>query len=42
MKQFLDACKQVFRTVKVKRPKGTRAGSVETYVIGLDRLSTTR
>lgn len=38
MKQFLDACKQLFRTVKVKRPKGTRAGSVETYVIALDRL----
>lgn len=38
MKQFLDACKAVFGSVKVKRPKGTRAGSVETYVIGLDRL----
>lgn len=42
MKQFLDACKQVFGTVKVKRPKGTRAGSVETYVIGLDRLPVRR
>lgn len=42
MKQFLDSCKQVFGTVKVKRPKGTRAGSVETYVIGLDRLPVRR
>jgi 23S rRNA (uridine2552-2'-O)-methyltransferase len=38
MKQFLDACKKIFKQVKVKRPKGVRAGSVETYVIGLDRL----
>lgn len=42
MKQFLDACRQVFAAVKVKRPKGTRAGSVETYVIGLDRLPPAR
>lgn len=42
MKQFLEACKKVFATVKVKRPKGTRVGSVETYVIGLDRLPPVR
>lgn len=38
MKSYLEACKKVFATVKVKRPKGTRAGSTETYVVGLDRL----
>ena len=37
MKAFLDACKALFTTVKVKRPKSTRAGSIETYVIGLRR-----
>ncbi len=32
---FVKACKQVFKDVKIRRPKGTRAGSMETYVIGL-------
>lgn len=34
MQQFVAACRAVFDEVKVKRPKGTRAGSKETYVIG--------
>lgn len=34
---YLDALKQGFGTVKVRRPKGTRAGSIETYVVALDR-----
>lgn len=38
MKSYLDACKKVFATVKVKRPKSTRAGSTETFVVGLERL----
>lgn len=38
MKAYLEACKKVFRSVKVKRPKSTRSGSTETFVIGLDRL----
>ncbi len=32
---FLTTCRKVFDEVKVKRPKGTRAGSMETYIIGL-------
>jgi 23S rRNA (uridine2552-2'-O)-methyltransferase len=36
-KQFIEACKTVFEDVKVKRPKSTRVGSTETYVIGLNR-----
>jgi len=36
-KTYLEACKAVFETVKIKRPKSTRAGSTETYVIGLNR-----
>jgi 23S rRNA (uridine2552-2'-O)-methyltransferase len=42
MKQFLDAVRALFDTVKVKRPKGTRAGSVETYVIGLGKRGAPR
>ena len=30
-------CRAVFDEVKVKRPKGTRAGSKETYVVGRGR-----
>jgi len=37
MKAFLDACKEVFAHVKIKRPKSTRDGSTETFVIGLHR-----
>lgn len=33
MQSFLAACKETFESVKVKRPKGTRAGSKETYVV---------
>lgn len=38
MKAFTDQCKKVFAQVKIKRPKSTRQGSTETFVIGLDRL----
>ena len=38
MKKFVESTKKIFRTVKIKRPKSTREGSTETYVIGLDRL----
>lgn len=34
-KAYLDRAKQIFQEVKVRRPKGTRVGSIETYVIGL-------
>ncbi len=37
-KSFIEACKGVFATVRVKRPKSTRSSSTETYIIGLDRL----
>lgn len=37
--EYLDALKAGFRTVKVRRPKGVRAGSMETYVVALDRRS---
>lgn len=36
-RDYLDALKQGFSTVKVRRPKGTRVGSIETYVVALDR-----
>lgn len=35
--EYLEALKRGFTTVKVRRPKGTRAGSIETYVVALDR-----
>ena len=37
MKAFVEACKKVFVQVKIKRPKSTRSGSTETFIIGLDR-----
>lgn len=37
MKAFVTACQQSFSVVKIKRPKSTRDGSTETFVIGLDR-----
>jgi 23S rRNA (uridine2552-2'-O)-methyltransferase len=37
MPDFIRLCRQAFTTVKVRRPKGTRAGSMETYVVALDR-----
>jgi 23S rRNA (uridine2552-2'-O)-methyltransferase len=37
MKAYLEACKLVFTHVKLKRPKSTRDGSTETFVIGLHR-----
>jgi 23S rRNA (uridine2552-2'-O)-methyltransferase len=33
MQAFVASCKTLFDEVKIKRPKGTRAGSKETYVI---------
>lgn len=30
---FLQACRSAFAEVKVTRPKGTRSGSMETYVV---------
>jgi len=32
--EYLKTCREVFKDVKIRRPKGTRAGSMETYVIG--------
>ena len=37
MPQFVAACRAAFDEVKVKRPKGTRQGSKETYVVGRGR-----
>ena len=37
MKAFVTACEQVFTTVKIRRPKSTRDGSTETFVVGLNR-----
>ena len=31
----IERAKKLFDTVKIRRPKGTRAGSTETYLIGL-------
>lgn len=37
MQNFIAACRQIFQEVKIRRPKGTRAASMETYVIGLGK-----
>jgi len=34
---FIGECKKVFKSVKIKRPKGTRVGSTETYVVAFDK-----
>jgi 23S rRNA (uridine2552-2'-O)-methyltransferase len=39
IKHYIEHCKKLFETVKVKRPKSTREGSTETYIIGLNRLA---
>ena len=33
MPAFVASCKRVFETVKIRRPKSTRDGSIETFVI---------
>ncbi|MDP2340287.1 MAG: RlmE family RNA methyltransferase [Deltaproteobacteria bacterium] len=40
MKSFVTAIEQAFTTVKIRRPKSTRDGSTETFVVGLNRKST--
>lgn len=40
MKPFVTSCQAVFSVVKIKRPKSTRDGSTETFVIGLDKKDT--
>jgi 23S rRNA (uridine2552-2'-O)-methyltransferase len=37
MKSFVEQCRAGFDTVKIKRPKSTRPGSTETFVVGLGR-----
>jgi 23S rRNA (uridine2552-2'-O)-methyltransferase len=37
-KAYLERAKEIFKDVKVRRPKGTRVGSIETYVVGLGCL----
>lgn len=37
MKSFVTACQATFTTVKIKRPKSTRPGSTETFVIGIGK-----
>jgi 23S rRNA (uridine2552-2'-O)-methyltransferase len=37
MKAFVEQAKAIFQSVKIKRPKSTRDGSTETFVIGLQR-----
>jgi 23S rRNA (uridine2552-2'-O)-methyltransferase len=37
MKAYMALCQQVFVHVKIRRPKGTRPGSTETYIVGLER-----
>jgi 23S rRNA (uridine2552-2'-O)-methyltransferase len=37
MKAFVERAKGVFDAVKIKRPKSTRDGSTETFVVGLHR-----
>lgn len=37
MPGFLTECRRIFAQVKIRRPKGTRVASMETYVIGLQK-----
>jgi 23S rRNA (uridine2552-2'-O)-methyltransferase len=37
MKAFVEQCRATFDSVKIKRPKSTRPGSTETFVVGLGR-----
>ena len=37
MKPFVERAKGVFEAVKIKRPKSTRDGSTETFVVGVHR-----
>lgn len=37
MKHFVEQCRAVFDAVKIKRPKSTRPGSTETFVVGIGR-----
>lgn len=35
--KFVQDCRRVFQSVKIRRPKGTRATSSETYIVGLNK-----
>ena len=35
IQNYVKICKQAFTSVKIRRPKGTRVGSMETYVVAL-------
>lgn len=37
MQAFVKECRENFEEVKIRRPKGTRTTSMETYVVGLKR-----
>jgi 23S rRNA (uridine2552-2'-O)-methyltransferase len=37
MKAFVEHAKTIFEAVKIKRPKSTRDGSTETFVVGIHR-----
>lgn len=41
MPAFIKRCREVFETVKIRRPKGVRIGSMETYVVGLNKKRVT-
>jgi 23S rRNA (uridine2552-2'-O)-methyltransferase len=35
VQNYVKICRQAFTSVKIRRPKGTRVGSMETYVVAL-------
>ena len=37
MQAFVKECRRIFSEVKIRRPKGTRVASMETYVVGLKK-----
>jgi 23S rRNA (uridine2552-2'-O)-methyltransferase len=37
MHAFVTQCREMFEVVRVRRPKGTRPGSTETYVVGMKK-----
>ena len=37
IQRYVAECRKLFKVVKIKRPKGVRPGSMETYIIGMGR-----
>ena len=38
--KFIQECRSSFENVKIRRPQSTRAGSMETYIVGIKKKGT--